>query len=101
MVVVATGAVNHAMIVDEVEQRFASFAEPQRPAPQPANFGGGTYIERQDLEQAHLALGLEGLPQRDPVSFQPADFLQHDGRRNVVAAVPGSAGNPRALLFDL
>ena len=32
-------------------------------------FVGGTYIERQDLEQAHLALAFEGLPQRDPQLF--------------------------------
>ena len=31
----------------------------------------------------------------------PADFLERDGRGNVVAAVPGSAGNARPLLFDL
>ena len=67
----------------------------------PARFVGGTYIERQDLEQAHLALAMEGLPQRDPQLVQPAGVHQRAGRRHVVAAVPGGARDPRSLLFDL
>ena len=63
---IATGAVNHANVVAEVEQRFASFKAPAAPMPVPAKFGGGTHVETRDLEQAHLAFGLEGLPQRDP-----------------------------------
>ena len=45
-----------------------SRASSNRPAPipVPAKFGGGTHVETRDLEQAHLAFGLEGLPQRDP-----------------------------------
>ena len=66
MVVIATGAVNHANVVKEVEQRFASFSGTAAPAPVPAKFGGGTHVEICDLEQAHLAFALEGLPQRDP-----------------------------------
>ena len=46
----------------------ASLRGPPAPA-RPARFVGGTYIERQDLEQAHLALAIEGLPQRDPSLF--------------------------------
>ena len=34
--------------------------------PAPANFGGGTRVERRDLEQVHIALALEGVPQGDP-----------------------------------
>ncbi len=37
--------------------------------PQPAKFGGGTKLEARDLEQVHIALALEGLPQRDPELF--------------------------------
>ena len=70
MVLAATGSVEHDEIVEEAERLFRRLlpaAAVRRP--KPARFVGGTYIERQDLEQAHLALALEGLPQRDPLLF--------------------------------
>ena len=69
MVVAAAGAVEHAEIVDEVARRFASFEGPSAPAPQPARFGGGSRIETRDLEQVHVALAMEGVPQRDPALY--------------------------------
>jgi predicted Zn-dependent peptidase len=66
MVIVAAGAVEHAAVVSEVEHRFASFAGPAAPLPEPARFIGGSRIERRELEQVHIALALQGLPQRDP-----------------------------------
>ncbi len=65
MLVAAAGAVEHAAIVAEAEQRFASFVGPAAPAPEPARFGGGTRVETRDLEQVHIALALQGLPVRD------------------------------------
>jgi predicted Zn-dependent peptidase len=64
MIVVATGAVDHAAVVDEVQKRFTGFAGPRAPDPEPARFGGGMRVEGRDLEQVHLALALEGLPQK-------------------------------------
>ena len=66
MVIVAAGAVEHAAVVSEVERRFASFVGPAAPLPEPARFIGGSRIERRELEQVHIALALQGLPQRDP-----------------------------------
>jgi predicted Zn-dependent peptidase len=66
MVIAAAGSVDHAQIVAEVEQRFASFAGPKGPVPEPAKFSGGSRIEQRDLEQVHVAFALEGVPQRDP-----------------------------------
>jgi predicted Zn-dependent peptidase len=66
MVVAAAGAVDHQAIVADVERKFASFAGPQAPAPEAAHFVGGTRIEKRDLEQVHIALAMQGLPQRDP-----------------------------------
>jgi predicted Zn-dependent peptidase len=66
MVVAATGAVEHAHVVGEVERLFGKFNGPAAPAPQPARFGGGARLEPRDLEQVHIALALEGVPQRDP-----------------------------------
>jgi predicted Zn-dependent peptidase len=66
MVVVATGAVQHAAVVAEVEHHFAKFDGPAAPVPQPARFGGGAKLDARDLEQVHIALALEGLSQRHP-----------------------------------
>jgi predicted Zn-dependent peptidase len=69
MVLAATGAIEHGAVVAEVERRFGHFNGPAAPVPQPARFGGGTKLEARDLEQVHIALALEGLPQRDPDLF--------------------------------
>ena len=70
MVVAAAGAIDHRQVVTEASQRFASFSGEVAPAPQPAKFGeGGTRVVRRDLEQAHLTLALEGVPQNDPSLF--------------------------------
>ena len=66
MVIVAAGAVEHQLVLDEVERRFAAFAGPAAPEPEPATFVGGAHIEPRDLEQVHVALAMPGLPIRDP-----------------------------------
>ena len=66
MVIAAAGSVEHQSVVAEVERRFASFAGPAAPKPEPARFVGGSRIETRDLEQVHIALAMHGLPQRDP-----------------------------------
>src|SRR4051812_27095104 len=55
MVIAAAGAVDHQQVVAEVESRFAGFAGPEAPAPEPARFAGGSRIEQRDLEQVHVA----------------------------------------------
>jgi len=65
MVVAATGAIEHAAVVDEVSRRFGQFNGSAAPMPQAATFGGGVKLESRELEQVHIALALEGLPQRD------------------------------------
>ena len=65
MVVAAAGAVNHDEVVAESQRRFAGFVGPAAVSPEPARFGGGTFVERRDLEQVHIALALEGVAQRN------------------------------------
>ena len=65
-VIAAAGAVDHAVVVQEAEHRFAAFAGPAGPVPQRATFHGGVRVEPRDLEQVHIALALEGVPQQDP-----------------------------------
>lgn len=69
MVVAAAGAVEHAAIVDQVQRDFAAFAGPKAPAPVPARFAGGARLEARDLEQLHITLAMEGVPQLDPSLF--------------------------------
>ncbi len=70
MVVSAAGAVDHARIVADVSEKFVSFTSEVGPKPQSAKFGkGGSRVVHRDLEQAHLTLALEGLPQADPALF--------------------------------
>lgn len=66
MVVAATGAIDHAQIVDQVQRLFSGFGSSDAPAPQPARFSHGAHIQKRDLEQAHIAMALEGVSQRDP-----------------------------------
>lgn len=66
MVVAAAGAVDHEQVVAEAERRFASFEATPGPKPQAAQFGkGGAKVVHRELEQAHLTLALEGVPQTD------------------------------------
>ena len=66
MVVAAAGAVDHKRVVEEVTRRFASFDATPAPKPQAAMFGkGGSRVVHRELEQAHLTLALEGVPQTD------------------------------------
>lgn len=66
MVVAAAGAVDHEQVVAEAERRFASFEATPGPKPQAAMFGkGGAKVVHRELEQAHLTLALEGVPQTD------------------------------------
>jgi len=69
IVVAAAGAVDHAAVVADVEQRFASFIGPASPLPDPAKFGGGSHIEKRELEQVHIAMALPGVAVTDPTLY--------------------------------
>lgn len=74
MVVAAAGAVDHQAVVAEVEQRFAGFDSLAGAPPQPASFGGGSHVEKRDLEQVHIAMALPGVPQTDPTLYSLQAF---------------------------
>ena len=71
IVVAAAGAVDHAAVVAEVENRFASFHGPASPTPEPARFGGGTHVEKRELEQVHIALALARPGAKRSLALQP------------------------------
>jgi len=69
IVVAAAGAVDHAAVVAEVEKRFSSFIGPDSPLPEPAKFGGGSHVEKRELEQVHIAMALPGVAVTDPTLY--------------------------------
>jgi predicted Zn-dependent peptidase len=69
MVIAAAGAVDHDAVAADVERRFAAFNGPAAPVPEPARFHGGSRIEKRNLEQVHITMALEGVPQRDPTLY--------------------------------
>ena len=69
IVIGAAGAIDHEAVVAEVEKNFASFDGPAGPAAEPARFGGGTRVEKRELEQVHIALALPGVSQTDPALY--------------------------------
>jgi predicted Zn-dependent peptidase len=74
LVVAAAGAVDHAAVVADVERRFASFAGPASPLPEPARFGGGSHVEKRELEQVHIAMALPGIAVTDPTIYSLEAF---------------------------
>jgi predicted Zn-dependent peptidase len=65
IVVAAAGAVDHAAVVADVERRFAGFDGPASPLAEPARFGGGSHVEKRELEQVHIAMALPGVAVTD------------------------------------
>src|SRR5215471_8598470 len=59
--IVVAAAGEHRAVVAEVEKHFGSFNGPAGPLPEPASFGGGTHVEKRELEQVHIALALPGV----------------------------------------
>jgi predicted Zn-dependent peptidase len=74
IVVAAAGAIEHEAVLADVERRFASFNGPANPPAQPASFGGGSHVEKRDLEQVHIALALPGVSQTDPQLYSLQAF---------------------------
>ncbi|HML11750.1 MAG TPA: pitrilysin family protein [Xanthobacteraceae bacterium] len=66
MVIAAAGAIDHQAVLAEVERRFAKLNGGAASPPTPARFRGGSRVEARDLEQVHVAMALEGVPQRNP-----------------------------------
>ena len=67
MVVAAAGAVDHKRVVEEVTRAVCQLRRRRRRrSRKPAMFGkGGSRVVHRELEQAHLTLALEGVPQTD------------------------------------
>ena len=66
MVLIASGAVDHATMVAMAEEKFAGLRRGTAKDPLPAIFGGGDVRVDEDLEQAHLTYAFPGVANADP-----------------------------------
>jgi predicted Zn-dependent peptidase len=76
MVVGAAGAVDHDMLVREMETRLAKVPAADIEPVEQARYMGGTKLGARDLEQAHLVLGLEGRSYHAPDIYALQVFVQ-------------------------
>lgn len=69
MVLVASGAVNHAQIVNLAEEKFSHLITGKRPDAMPARYSGGDMRVIDDLEQAHVTYAFQGIANADPETY--------------------------------
>lgn len=66
MVVAASGKVDHRAFVDLVETHFGGLAAGISREEEKADYRGGEYREKRDLEQVHFLLGFQSVDYHDP-----------------------------------
>ncbi len=66
MVVAASGAVDHDRLVDMIGTRMGARTLAADHAVEPATYKGGDFRQEQDLEQAHILIGMEAFGFLDP-----------------------------------
>ncbi len=69
MVLVASGAVQHAQILKLAEQMLGSLPTGTSPAPAAAHYVGGDHRAMDDLEQVHMTYAFPGISSTDPDFF--------------------------------
>jgi predicted Zn-dependent peptidase len=75
MMLIASGAVEHARIVDAGRALFAALPGDGGRSVTPARFRGSDIREFQDLEQAHLAFAFQGVASTDADAFAEQVFV--------------------------
>ncbi len=66
MMMIASGAIDHAQLVEAGETLFRRLSSGDGPQAAPARFFGGEIRDERDLEQAHLAFAFPGVASTDP-----------------------------------
>jgi predicted Zn-dependent peptidase len=66
MMMIASGALGHAQLVDAAGTLFQRLKAGEAPEAEPARFVSGEIRDEQDLEQAHLAFAFPGVSSTDP-----------------------------------
>lgn len=71
LVLVATGAVRHSEVVELAEKNFGDLSAVAAKPYAAAEYKGGNWQSERELEQAHVLLGVEGVPYSHP------DYYSH------------------------
>ncbi len=66
MILAASGAVDHDMLVALAESKFAGLRNGRGSTHEPARYVGGDHRTERELEQVHLLLGFDGVTYDDP-----------------------------------
>ncbi len=66
MILAASGAVDHDMLVALAESKFAGLKNGRGSTHEPARYVGGDHRTERELEQVHLLLGFDGVTYDDP-----------------------------------
>ena len=74
MVVTAAGNLEHDRVVELVARHFADLPHARPEAPMAAEYLGGEYREKRDLDQAHIVLGFDSPGYGEP-DYYPAMLL--------------------------
>jgi predicted Zn-dependent peptidase len=69
MTLIASGAVRHDEIVKLAQDKCGGLAQGDVAAPLAANYVGGDYRKKDDLEQAHIVYAFPGISNSDPDYF--------------------------------
>jgi predicted Zn-dependent peptidase len=75
MTLIASGAVNHAGMVDLAERHFGELHFGKAPTSIPAQFAGSDVRHKEDLEQVHVAYAFPGVPSGDDALFAAQVFV--------------------------
>lgn len=75
MTLIASGAVNHAAMVELAECHFGGLRFGEAPGSVPARFVGSEVRQKEDLEQVHVAWAFPGVPSGDDALFAAQVFV--------------------------
>ncbi len=62
IIISAAGNIDHKYFFDLASKQFSRFPENNISNPEPANYSGGKFIKKKDLEQIHVVYGFKGTP---------------------------------------
>jgi len=69
IIISAAGNIEHKYFFDLASKAFSRFPKHNVKNPEPANYSGGTFIKKKDLEQIHLVYGFKSAPYGHPLHY--------------------------------
>ena len=74
MILAAAGKLDHDKLVLLAEKAFGDLPEEDQLSYEAAQYAGGDFREKRDIEQAHILLGFEGIPYEAPEFYASSIF---------------------------